>query len=175
MSRTAWIMAVILLFACSGSQPAAQTSPTLRTPGALGDTWTGDGTAWHQVSVEGPKPRYSASLAYDAQHHVFVLFGGQTAQGSSDETWTWDGTTWMAISPAHKPPPRRSAAMAYDPAHQVVVLYGGLIPDQSEGAEASDTWTWDGLDWTLVSEKTKAPGPREGPRMITAGSRVLLF
>jgi len=134
-----------------------------------------DGAAWHASKVSGPAPRYLAALAYDAQHHVYVLFGGQTAKGSSDETWTWDGTTWMAISPAHKPPPRRSAAMAYDPAHQVVVLYGGLIPDQSEGAEASDTWTWDGLDWTLVSEKTKAPGPREGPRMITAGSRVLLF
>ena len=175
MSRTAWILAVTLLFACSGSQPAAQTSPILRPPGALGDTWSGDGTAWHEVRVAGPKPRYSASLAYDAQHHVFVLFGGQTAQGSSDETWTWDGSKWSAMSPTHKPPARRAAAMAYDPSHQVVVLYGGLVQDNNEGVAASDTWTWNGSDWTLISAITKAPGDREGPRMVTAGNRVMLF
>jgi hypothetical protein len=65
--------------------------------------------------------------------------------------------------------------MAYDPAHQVVVLYGGLIPDQSEGFDADDTWTWNGVDWSEMIEHSKAPGPREGPRMITAGNRVVMF
>ncbi|TMB75714.1 MAG: hypothetical protein E6J46_13685, partial [Chloroflexi bacterium] len=64
---------------------------------------------------------------------------------------------------------------AYDPAHQVVVLYGGLVQDRNEGIAASDTWTWDGSDWTMVSPKTDSPGDREGPVMVTAGNRILLF
>ena len=106
---------------------------------------------------------------------MYVLFGGQTSEGSSDETWTWDGTKWTAMKPAHKPPPRRAAAMAYDPAHQLVVLYGGLVQDRNEGIASSDTWTWDGSDWTQVSPKTDSPGDREGPRMVTAGNRIVLF
>jgi len=96
-------------------------------------------------------------------------------QGSSDETWTWDGGKWTEMMPVHKPPARRAAAMAYDPAHQVVVLYGGLVQDRNEGIAASDTWTWDGSDWTMVSPKTDSPGDREGPVMVTAGNRILLF
>src|SRR5439155_20584824 len=169
------ISVLVLGTACGGSQSAAEPSPRPHTPGSLGDTWIGDGTTWHQVSVMGPKPRYSASFAYDAQNHTDVLFGGQTTQGSSDETWTWDGAKWTEMMPVHKPPARRAAAMAYDPAHQVVVLYGGLVQDRNEGIAASDTWTWDGSDWTMVSPKTDSPGDREGPVMVTAGNRILLF
>src|SRR4029077_19870833 len=67
------------------------------------------------------------------------------------------------------------AAMAYDPAHHVVVLYGGLIPDQSEGAEAADTWTWDGTDWTQVGSGPGAPGYRGGPRAVTSSDGLILF
>jgi len=65
--------------------------------------------------------------------------------------------------------------MAYDPKHQVVVLYGGLIPDQFEGSEAADTWTWNGGDWTEASVGNSGPSYRDGPRMATAGNRVLMF
>ncbi len=165
----------VLLAACVGSTGSAQHSPIPRTPGSLGDTWTGDGASWRQHKVAGPAPRYFAALAYDAARHDYVLFGGQTPQGTSDETWTFDGATWIRITTEHKPPPRCDAAMAYDPAHRVVVLYGGLIPDKSEGFEADDTWTWNGVDWSQMIEHSKAPGPRDGPRMITAGNRVVLF
>ena len=37
--------------------------------------------------------------------------------------------------------------MAYDAAQRRVVLYGGGV---TAGA-AQDTWTWDGLSWTLSS------------------------
>jgi len=175
--RRAFLFAVLLLAACGGSTGSPSPSATASRPGPLGDTWTGDGTAWHQVGGTGPAPRYFATLAYDAPRHVYVLFGGQTAKGTSDETWTWDPakSIWTQKSPAHKPPPRRDAAMAYDPKHQVVVLYGGLIPDQFEGSEAADTWTWNGGDWTEASVGNSGPSYRDGPRMATAGNRVLMF
>ena len=170
--------AVIVLFtACGGGSNLARVSASPRTPGPLGDTWISNGFQWEHVRVNGPEPRYLAGLAYDAPRHVFVLFGGQTLKGSSDDTWTWDPTRskWTEMSPAHKPPPRRDAAMAYDPEHQVVVLYGGRVADQAEGHPASDTWIWNGRDWAEVSEGNSGPGNRAGPRMVTAGNRVLMF
>lgn len=173
-ARSACIAAVWVLAACGQPQATTPPSPAPQTPGPLADTWAWDGSIWHRAA-QGPSARYFASLAYDAQRHVFVLFGGQTAHGASDETWTWDGLKWNSMSPAHRPPARREAAMAYDPTHQVVVLYGGSLAAQAEGGSGSDTWTWDGSDWTQASASNEAPGPRRGSVMVTAGNRVLLF
>src|SRR2546427_3666444 len=175
MTRTAAIAALVLLAGCGGSSSQSAATPTHRTPGPLADTWAWDGGAWHQAAKTGPAPRYSASLAYDVARGVYVLFGGQTARATSDETWSWDGKTWKALSPAHKPPPRRAAAMAYDPVHRVVVLYGGVVPDAAEGFDASDTWTWDGSDWTVAGRESPDPGAREGAPLVTAANGDLLF
>ena len=175
--KRAWLALIILLAACGGGSSPASTSVGPRTHGPLGDTWTSDGSRWAQLKVNGPSPRYFAALAYDPPRHLFVLFGGQTAKGTSDETWTFDPerSTWTEVSPAHKPPARRDAAMAYDPGQQVVLLFGGLIPDQGEGHSASDTWTWNGTDWSEVGADDYGLGIRTGPRMVTAGDRVLMF
>ena len=178
MRRAAQLAALLFLLAgCGGSEATAQPAPTpsQEHPGPQGDTWTWDGAAWHRANGTGPTSRYLASLAYDAKRKVFVLFGGQTAKGSSDETWTWDRSGWKAASPAHRPSPRRGAALAYDPTREVVVLYGGLIQDRNEGLVGGDTWTWDGTDWTQVDLGPGAAGKRDGPSMITAGERVILF
>ncbi len=170
--KASWIALVVLLVACNRSidQP-----PSTSATGTFGDAWTRDGTAWRQVVGTEPPPRYLATLAYDVPRHDYVLFGGQAGSSSFDDTWTWNGQQWKQMSPAHKPPPRRNAAMAYDPNHRVVMLYGGLIPDQAEGYEGADTWTWDGQDWTEVGRAKGAPGPREGARMVTTDDGVLLF
>ena len=104
-----------------------------------------------------------------------MLFGGQTSKGSSDETWLWDGHKWTAANPGHKPSARRAAAMAYDPGHKTIVLYGGLVQDNAEGFASADTWSWDGNDWAVLSDHSDAVGQRLGARMVTAGSKVVLF
>lgn len=175
VARTALLAVIVLLVGCGGSPAAAQPTPPASTPGPIGDTWTWDGGGWHRLAVSGPTPRYLAALAYDSDHKSYVLFGGHTAKGISDETWAWDGKSWKALSPPHRPPPRMDAAMAYDPAHHVVVLYGGLIPDQSEGSQADDTWTWDGTDWTEADAGPGAPGYRQGPRSVTTSDGLILF
>jgi hypothetical protein len=176
VTRTALLAAgLFLLVGCGGTPVAALPTPSAATPGPVGDTWTFAGGGWHRVAVSGPTARYLAALAYDADNQTYVLFGGQTAAGTSDETWVWDGKSWKALSPVHRPPPRMDAAMAYDPAHHVVVLYGGLIPDQSEGAEAGDTWTWDGTDWTEADAGPGAPGYRRGSRAVTTSVGLILF
>jgi len=158
--RRAWVVLIFLLTACGGGSSLGPMSVSPRPPGPLGDTWTNDGSRWVHVHVSGPLPRYFAALAYDSPRHVFVLFGGQTAKGTSGDTWTWDPrrSKWREMSPAHKPPPRRDAAMAYDPGRQVIVLSRGLIPDQGGGHEAAATWTWNGSDWTEASAGNLGPG-----------------
>ncbi|OLC00242.1 MAG: hypothetical protein AUI15_07595 [Actinobacteria bacterium 13_2_20CM_2_66_6] len=134
-------------------------------------------------TVPGPSPRYLASIAYDASHKNFVLFGGHTAKsGVSGETWIFDEAggqyalpAWRRVQPAHNPPPRWGAAMAFDPKQSVVLMYGGLIPDRAEGYPGSDTWAWDGADWSDVTPAATGPGPRDGAAMVTAGDGVLLF
>lgn len=173
-------LVVILIGACAAppgaptGSPAGAVSPSPQKPGPLADTWTRDGTTWHQQTGAGPSPRYLSAIAYDAARHVYVLFGGWSVTGASDETWTSDGTTWTLQHPAHRPGARRGAAMAFDVVRKVVVLYGGLVADSAEGHADEDTWTWDGVDWTPVLLHGK-PGFREGARMASAPDGVILY
>jgi hypothetical protein len=44
----------------------------------LRDTWTWDGTHWHQRQDIGPSPRLYSPLTWDAARGRGVLFGGVT-------------------------------------------------------------------------------------------------
>jgi hypothetical protein len=58
--------------------------------GALGDTWTWDGSTWtRQASAVSPPARRSAAMADDAATGNVVLFGGSDCCGQLDSTWTW--------------------------------------------------------------------------------------
>jgi hypothetical protein len=171
---TRWLLAVLILAACGGTQPVAH-APTPHAPGALGDTWIGHGSSWRQIGGVHPSPRYAASLAFDAERQDFVLFGGQAGSASYGDTWIFDGRAWKLKTPAHKPAARRDAAIAYDPSRRAVVLYGGLVSDSAEGHETSDTWSWDGSDWNKVSDDNSGPRFRYGAGMVTAATHVVLF
>jgi hypothetical protein len=112
--------------------------------------------------------RFAASFAWDTQHDVGVLFGGQAASADScsttpdqlnpnhlcNDTWTFDGSTWVQQLTGNAGPSYRSlAAMAYDPATKQTVLYGGFADQGTFG----DTWTWDGLSWTQQQPNTSPP------------------
>jgi len=61
---------------------------------------------------------------------------------------------WVRIptDPASTPPGRKSAAMVYDEQREVILMHGGR-----DGSRTfSDTWEWDGENWTRVS--TNGPG-----------------
>jgi hypothetical protein len=97
-------------------------------------------------------------MAYDAGHGRVVLFGGYTGTGVSSDTWVWDGTDWTNVTPsnpASSPSAREGAAMAYDAAHGQVVLFSG----NNGSSYTSDTWVWDGANWTNVTPASPAPSP----------------
>jgi cysteine-rich repeat protein len=115
----------------------------------LSDTWTFNGVSWVSHADAAPGPRFGHAMAYDARRKRAVMFGGGVTAGTTalaDGTWEWDGTQWMKQMPANSPPPRRAHVMAYDPVRGKVVLAGG----SNNSSYLSDTWTYDGTDWTQV-------------------------
>src|SRR5205823_1306912 len=65
----------------------------VNSSGALGDTWTWNGTTWTQQSPSAsPLSRQSPFMAYDAAASQLVLFGGcvdGSCQTTLGDTWTW--------------------------------------------------------------------------------------
>ena len=147
----------------------------------LADTWTWNGTTWTQKSpATSPPAREFFALAYDAATSNVVLFGGDNANsftGTSNfsDTWTWNGTNWTLQSPANSPAARISPSMMYDPVPGNLVLYGG-IASSSGGTIYSDTWVWNGSNWTL-EPMSAPPAAREGAYSVfdTATNNVVMF
>ena len=71
------------------------------------DMWSWDGTAWRELTLQGPTPghRYVSAMAYDARRDRTVLHGGYSCDregagcGVRDDTWEWDGTGWARMLP----------------------------------------------------------------------------
>ena len=125
--------------------------------GALNDTWTWDGTNWTQMHpATSPTARQLGSMEFDPVRGRVVLFGGQDASNNKfGDTWVWDGTNWTHLAPANSPPARDVGAMAFDPLRGYMLLYGG-VTSTSCCVFATDTWSWNGTNWT---QQTSADTP----------------
>jgi hypothetical protein len=140
----------------------------------LGDTWEWNGELWTQVADTGPPPSYLGAMAYDAERNCIVLFGGRdSSMDSLRDTWEWNGELWTQVADTG-PPARTSHAMAFDASRKEIVLYGGYSPPPTGGA-FSDTWAWNGADWT--QKEDVGPGARYGHSMAfdDQRSRVTMF
>jgi hypothetical protein len=128
--------------------------------------------------VFGPSPlrRASHAMAYDCARGRVVLFGGVAPGGTSlGDTWEWDGSVWANRTPsAESPSPRSGHAMVYDAARSRVVLYGGT---DAASFRPTDTWEWDGSNWSEVAQAGARPGGRDRPGMAFDGihGKVILF
>ena len=145
---------------------------------SLGDTWTGNGTTWTEAApASSPSARSDDAAAYDPATGDVVLFGGLGASNTTlSDTWTYNGTTWTAVTPIQSPPARAYASMAFDPAlgaHGELVLFGGL---SSTGTALSDTWAFDGTNWTALSPAQSPPARSESAMAYDAATGdVVLF
>jgi hypothetical protein len=138
---------------------------------SLGDTWlwNWDTMDWEQQDpVLSPTPRGVPFMSYDYNNSNVVLFGG----GPLNDTWVWDGAnhTWDKKNPEHSPSARAFGQMSYDPVNQNVVLFGGNGGSQI----LSDTWTWDGTDWTQHATANTPPA-RFGYGLSYDGAHIILF
>jgi hypothetical protein len=119
--------------------------------GASSDTWEWDGVTWTRLNLAtSPPPMVWASMAYDSTRGRIVLIGAFNSFGLwLSEMWEFDGAAWTQLNPAHRPSVRYGSGMAFDSSRGRTVLFGGWKADV--GGRLSDTWEWDGTDWTQIS------------------------
>jgi hypothetical protein len=129
--------------------------------GTLDDTWSWDGTRWHQQHPSAsPSGRADAAMVYDPALRQVLMLSGAAEVPLTDpcrrpagrapecvapamfrdvspgtDLWGWDGHSWMQRAGADTGAP--------DPA-------GGMV-SQADGTMlvvAGSTWTYDGQHWT---------------------------
>jgi N-acetylneuraminic acid mutarotase len=115
------------------------------------DTWAFDmnTNTWTNMSPSSsPGLRYGASMVYDAESNVMVLFGGlnypEIIGHHVQQTWTYDfdSNTWYNREPTTQPIGRHHASMVYDSSSDRVILYGGYVSSAIDNSN-SETWAYD--------------------------------
>lgn len=83
--------------------------------------------------------------------------------------------SWKQASPANSPPVLAWAACAYDVLNDEIILFGGA-PTINGGVTTSQTWSWNGTTWTLLTPAT-SPGARwtHGMAYDENRQRIVLF
>jgi hypothetical protein len=114
------------------------------------------------TSSDIPSGRYSAAMAYDANHGETILFGGLEGYRSlcPNDTFAYNlsTNTWRNMRPGTAPPPRYGHQMAYDKVSGKVVLYGGAGLYDYE--KYRDTWTYD-LEKNIWTNMSPSDSPAE--------------
>jgi uncharacterized protein (TIGR03437 family) len=148
------------------------------------DSWVWDGSNWTLKTPQTMPPgRSSHAMAYDSAHGEVVLFGGWNLETTAlyNDTWVWDGSNWTKESPQTSPSARLGQGMAYDSAHGEVVMSGGFFCGSTCGTNVtvqylSDTWLWDGSNWSDQFPQTSPPGRTEPAMAYDSGhDQVVLF
>lgn len=133
---------------------------------SFGDTWQWDGMDWTQLHpAQSPQPQAYANMVYDSARDRMVLFTGNGQNGQSPtETWEWDGSNWSQCMPANNPTARTAVNLVYDSHRNRTLLFGGYQLSPSL-IYRSDTWEWDGANWTQLSTST-TPQDHSGGYML---------
>jgi hypothetical protein len=128
---------------------------------ALADTWEWDGSNWVlRTPSLSPPARDLHGLAYDPDRACSVMFGGVNnpyLTGQFADTWEWDGVNWSQRLATHAPLPRSGHALVHDEARGRTVLFGGVNAALTVQTLLSDTWEWDGTDWTQRTPAQRPP------------------
>lgn len=114
------------------------------------DTWEWDGSTWTQMSpATTPPAMKQCEMVYMPNLGKTILFAGSDGSSLNNQTWSYDGSDWTLLSPTSSPPARRQHMLAVDTAANRVVMYGGFDA-ATGGSSLSDTWVFDGSDWSQI-------------------------
>jgi len=124
------------------------------TTAGYDELWSYDGADYQLLSASGtgPGPRCGGASAHDLARGKFVIFGGKLdwAAGTLlSDTWEWDSVNgWVQLTPATSPSGRWliGDTCEYVPGFGLV-FHGGNVG----GTKSSETWAFDGTNWTLLS------------------------
>jgi hypothetical protein len=122
-----------------------------------------------------PSARVAAMMDFVPQNAGLVLFGG-SAPLIDNQTWVYDGSNWTQLTPATSPTARMGGSLVHDTARGVAVLYGGLASNISIPPPASDTWEWDGANWTAITTAGSAGARyRQGACFDSLRNKVVIY
>ncbi|MCA8950065.1 MAG: hypothetical protein KDE27_11230 [Planctomycetes bacterium] len=141
---------------------------------ATSETWEYDGLQWTlQPGAQQPPAVWAPLLAYDRARQEMVMFRGQRSSlGFFAETWVrrcangCSGTTWTRRLDETSPLGVFGAGLAFDRARGHFVLFGG----SDVNTEYDETWTWNGLRWSLQTPAVH-PSARVYPAMSFDAAR----
>jgi hypothetical protein len=128
--------------------------------GNANDTWSWDGSAWHQLSPATSPPARSGALMAADGHGGLVLYGGVGDSGGGKGVPNCVPPVAPGATPAGAP--GVPAGVAGVPAESVTLCAAPL-------SELSDTWTWDGQTWTQ-QKPAHAPQGVAGVMAFDSGS-----
>jgi hypothetical protein len=108
--------------------------------GALGDTWTWDGTNWtKEAPATSPPAATNFAMVWDGGIRRIMAFMGL---GLDQVPWAWDGSTWQRMTVSRVPGQRELEAFAYDSVRQQTVMFGGeYVECPPLCGDLDDTWT----------------------------------
>ncbi|MBI2928395.1 MAG: LamG domain-containing protein [Verrucomicrobia bacterium] len=129
--------------------------------------------SWTQLPAPSPPlpGQEDIELAYDSDRDVVVLY-----TPAANQVWEFNGTAWSVITAATAPIQCKDGALLqYDPVRRKTVL---VASDGFPGStEPSETWLWDGTDWTRAADANASPAGAAGGGMAfdaARGEMVLL-
>ncbi len=114
--------------------------------------------SWQEIGSHSIA-RVNAPLVTDGGGNVWSFGGGHYGMDFSDGTRLLAGETWIEVPTPTVPPARNLHGMVFDVARNRIVMFGGVGP----AGLLSDTWEFDGADWTQVASTW--PQPRLGVAM----------
>jgi hypothetical protein len=150
---------------------------------AGGYTWSYCHGGWRNIpSSVRPSLGDFPAMAYDAQDHYVILFGGSIWNSSarvsavSNVTWKFANGTWSMIATPLAPPVRSGASIAYDPAIGAVILFGG---QGNQNKDWTDTWEFSHGAWLKVHAAHHPPdlytGFTKEPNLVWDAADQILF
>lgn len=149
------------------------------SPGTV-QCWIWTGIKWNSppdTDISRRPPAGAHTGTYDPVGKAVIIFGGHSVNTLYLKgTYIYRNDIWTKFT-SGKPTHRVRAAMAYDAYRQKVVLYGGYREQYFpyECRVLSDTWEWDGEEWTRITNS--GPGPRACHSLVYLPElkRVVLF
>jgi len=111
-------------------------------------TWEYNGILWQKKNDLSAGLKGDVEIAYDSVRKKTVAYVGPGWSDSGMETWEYDGTNWTKnVSATNATAAGDGALMQFDPVSNNIVLI--TSQDSIWSTNMAETWTYDGVDWTL--------------------------
>jgi DNA-binding SARP family transcriptional activator len=182
--------ALLIVHGAETFHPLRTNPRVMRLRGISGDvaTWT----TLEPAPGRAPRPRYSASVAYDRSADRLFLFGGAfgTTSPCGNDVWVLEQASGVGGTPRWRelvardtaPGERNAATMAFDAARERLIVHGGT---DCFTVHHTDTWilqlddsSASGGRWIPVRTDSAAGAPQRAPGGAVAidvdAGRVLL-